>query len=823
MKPVIQLLFTVICLLQFSGFVSAQNAIVSGKVASEGKPLSLVNVGLKGTSFKTITDASGAFTLKNIPEGSYTIYVSFVGYERIEQHLLLQHGENTGFVFNLNSSATTLNDVVVTGVSRATLIRENPVSVVGISSKLVEQTSGTNIIDVLAKNTPGFSTLNTGPNISKPFIRGLGYNRVLTLYDGIRQEGQQWGDEHSIEVDAYNIHRAEVIKGPASLMFGSDALAGVVSLFPFIPTKSMEVPQGKFISEYQSNNNLEGNGLQFGFGKNNWLFMLRGSYRLAKNYRNAVDGRVYNTGFDEKNLSALVGYRNSKSYSQLNFTLYDNRQGIPDGSRDSLTRKFTKQVEEGFNDYIKNRPLVTDQELNSYQLSPLHQHIQHYRVYSNNSYSTGNSNISFLLCFQQNIRREYTHPTVPEQAGLYVRLNTLNYGLRYDAPKFAGIETSVGINGMLQNNKSKDATDFPIPDYDLLDAGAYLHAKWKNNNWTISGGFRYDNRFMRFDDFYKRKNAATGFDEQVLIPDTVNAILQFPEYKKTFGGFSASLGGTYQLNKHISFKANIGRGYRAPNITEIASNGLDPGAHIVYLGNRNFNPEFSLQEDIEVMASFEDIAATVSLFNNNIQDYIYLSLQVDANGNPVTDAQGNKTYQYLQSSAQLYGMEAWLSVHPQKWNGFSFDNSFAIVSGFNRGKQFKSAGMNGEYLPLIPPLKLLSSVTQKFQINSRLLSAVTPKIELDFNAAQDRYLGLNNSETYTAGYALINMSIITEISYSKKHSMQLQLHANNLFNKTYQSHLSRLKYFEYYSSSPNGHLGMYNMGRNICIKLVVPF
>lgn len=801
---------------------SAQMAIIKGKIVSDEKPVTFVSVGLTGTGLGATTDSSGFYIIKNIPKGIYLFRASCIGFTDFEKQVTIKSGENILLNVTLTANAFTLNEVVVTGVSRATLIRENPIAVASISSKQIEQTNESNIIDVLVKNAPGLNAVKTGPNVSKPFIRGLGYNRVLTLYDGIRQEGQQWGDEHGIEVDAYNIDKAEVIKGPASLMFGSDALAGVVSLFPFIPNSNDGKLHGKLTSEYQTNNNLIGNGLRLDYSNKHLLFAIRGSYRIAKNYRNAIDGRIYNTNFDEKNLSALIGYKSDKGFSHFNLTLYDNLQGIPDGSRDSLTRKFTKQIYEGSSDNIKNRPIVSDAELNSYQLSPLHQHIQHYRIYTHNFYQVGHGDIEFLLGLQQNIRREYNHPTMPDQAGMYVRLNTLNYGLRYNTPKFANIETSIGLNGMLQNNKSMNATDFPIPDYNLYDGGMYLYAKWKYNKWNVSGGIRYDVRQVQWNNFYVKQNTVTGFDEHTL-SDASNTVLQFPAYKKTFQGMSASLGLTFQATKQMSLKANIARGYRAPNITEIGSNGLDPGAHIIYLGNRNFNPEFSLQEDIGASARFKNFSADVSVFNNNIQNYIYLTMLVDVNGNPITDTQGNKTYQYQQASAQLYGAEFWLSIHPEKWNGFSFDNSIAVVYGFNKKTIYQNEDTNGEYLPLIPPLKWLSSISNKFQPNTKYFTSLTPKIELELAVAQNRYLGLNNTETPTPAYALFNSGISAEIKYSKTQTLQLQFQVNNLFDKAYQSNLSRLKYFEYYNQSPNGFLGMYNMGRNICLKIILPF
>jgi iron complex outermembrane receptor protein len=800
--------------------VQAQTISGVVKDAETQQPLDFCNILILKSTIGTTSDATGKFKI-TLPQnvGTTKLVISFLGY--ISDTIKVFATKNNYEIF-LKPKQGTLNEVVITGVSKAVLVRENPIAIVSVSTKAIENSSETNIIDVLVKNVAGLNAVKTGPNISKPFIRGLGYNRVLTLYDGIRQEGQQWGDEHGIEVDAYNISKAEVVKGPASIMYGSDAVAGVVSLIPEMPAKNDTILQGKYFTEYQSNNGLIGNGLRLSFSKNNWAYALRGSYRIAKNYTNNIDGRVYNTAFRETNASATIQHYSNKGYSNLNLTLYNNLQGIPDGSRDSLTRIFTKQIYEGSNDDLKNRPIVSHADLKSYQLSPLHQHIQHYRIYSNNHYELGKGDIDFSLAFQQNIRREYNHPTMPQQAGMYVRLNTFNYGFRYNAPSIFNTEISIGVNGMYQNNKSKDATDFPIPDYNLFDIGSYVYAKWKQNKWTISGGLRYDNRHLQGNDFYTKINSATGFAKQVSPPGTAGAYLQFPAFTKTFNGKSLSIGATYQLNEHASLKANVAKGYRAPSITEFASNGLDPGAHIIYLGNRNFVPEFSLQEDIGADVYFNNFSASASLFNNNIDHYIYLSLLTDANGNAILDAQGNKTFQYLQAAAQLYGTELMLNIHPLILKGFSFDNSFSVVYGFNKKQAYKNEGLNGEYLPLIPPMKLLSSINQRIKTKSKIFEEINGKIEAEFSAAQNRYLALNNTETATPAYTLFNISLNTKIKFSKSNALQFQFQVNNLFDKAYQSNLSRLKYFEYYATSTNGHSGMYNMGRNICVKAIVP-
>src|SRR5258706_12507016 len=264
----------------------AQNRVITGSVqdVETHLPLDFCNVSLLPYRTGAITDNQGYFKIAVPPEATLArLIFSYVGYK--SDTLTLSPTQNEYVVYLARTSGT-LQEVVVTGVSKLTLLRESPISISSVSSKLLENTTESNIIDALVKNVPGLNAVKTGPNISKPFIRGLGYNRVLTLYGGVRQEGQQWGDEHGIEVDAYNIGKAEVIKGPASLMFGSDAVAGVISLFPWLPIEKDGKLYGRVVSEYQSNNGLIGNGVRLGSSNMHWLWALVGSYRLARNYSN---------------------------------------------------------------------------------------------------------------------------------------------------------------------------------------------------------------------------------------------------------------------------------------------------------------------------------------------------------------------------------------------------------------------------------------------------------------------------------------------------------------------------------------------------------
>ncbi len=802
----------------------AQNGSLKGRLTTGSEPLGFATVAVIGTTTGTTTNDKGYYELK-LAAGSYEVSFSAIGYLPEKLKITIRNGQVTILDANLKENSSKLNEVVVTGVGRATELRRNPVPIAVMTKKEMNENVNNNIIDAIVKGVPGVNAVTTGPNISKPFIRGLGYNRVLTLYDGIRQEGQQWGDEHGIEIDQYGIGRAEVIKGPASLTYGSDAIAGVINLIPAVPDGPNGKLSGDYVADYHTNNGMIGTSLGLSYKKNDWRYAFRATGKTAHDYRNKTDGFVYNTGFREYNLSGSARVDKKWGYSQIAATLYDNKQEIPDGSRDSLTRQFTKQIDEGNNDDIKNRPAVNNDELRSYAIAPLHQRIQHYRIYTHNQVKLGKGSLDASLGLQQSIRGEYDHPTLAEQSGLYVVLNTLNYDLKYNLPAIGGIESTVGINGMYQTNRSKAATDFPIPDYNLFDAGGFVFAKKTFGKLDLSGGIRYDNRHIKWNDFYVGSNSKNGFEQQAKLPDTAGAHLQFPAFKHVYEGVSGSLGFTYNVNERLLLKANIARGYRAPNITETGSNGLDPGAHIVYLGNRSFNPEFSLQEDIGIISYLKDVDLIAEFFNNHIDNYIYQAKLTDGSGNPVVIVPGNNTYQYQQSKARLYGAELTVNLHPRNLNWLLFNNSLAYVTGINQNQQLinESDGA-AKYLPFIPPLHIRSELKVTLQQAYGAFSKIYFKAEADAYTAQNRFYALDNTETATPGYTLINFGMGTTIKKnSGKKFCDLFLQLDNLFNNAYQSNLNRLKYFEYYTASPNGQLGIYNIGRNISFKVIIPF
>ena len=822
MKPLLLFCFL---LLAFSGRAQTTGA-VQGTVQTGGQPVPFASVGLKGSGQGVTADEAGRFTLPNLPAGPYRLVVSAVGFQPLERPLTVVTGQTTTLNPRLNAVPAALAEVVVTGVSRATELRKSPVPVAVLSKREVNLNSNGNLIDAAVKGVPGLSAVTTGPNISKPFIRGLGYNRVLTLYNGLRQEGQQWGDEHGIEIDQYDIDRIEVVKGPASLIYGSDAVAGVINMLPRLPNGSAGRLHGEALSEYQTNNNLIGTSLGLNYNQRGWQYAARGSYRLAQAYRNALEGRVYGTAFRELNLTGLAGVEKTWGSTHLTATLYDNFQEIPDGSRDSLSRRFTRQVFEGGQDDIKNRPLVQAAELGTYRINPLHQRIQHYRLLSRTRLRLGPGELHALLGAQQNVRREYNHPTAPEQAGLAVALNTYNYDLRYAAPAWHGLEATVGLNGMHQRNQNQDATDFPIPDYSLTDIGGYVYLKKNLGQLDLSGGLRYDTRLLQWGSFYVGTNPVTGFARQIRRAEAGTTEPQFTAFRTRYRGVSASLGATYNLSERLLLRANVARGYRAPNITEVGSNGLDPGAHIVYLGNRTFGPEFSLQQDVGLSAYLPDAELSASVFNNNIDNYIYQARLTGPDGQPVVIVPGNATYQYQQGKARLYGAELTVNLHPKAWPALAFNNGVAYVTGLNRNAgQLETHGAAARYLPFIPPLRTRTELRLTQQRNWGRLTNAYARAVLDYNAPQNRFYAVDNTETRTAGYGLVGLGLGTGLlgGPDKQEVLQIFVQLDNAFNTVYQSHLNRLKYFEYYAASPDGRLGIYNQGRNLNLKVVVPF
>ena len=762
----------------------------------------------------TVSDVNGNYEFNNLPHTKLLVKVSYLGFKTILDNI--DFSNTTTRDFQMEPAVTEINEVVITGTSRSAEIKRNPIPIMVMDRKNIDQIVTTNIIDAIAKE-PGVNAVTTGPNVSKPFIHGMGFNRVLTLVDGIRQEGQQWGDEHGIEVDDNLISKIEVVKGPASLVYGSDALAGVVNLIPFgsAPTGTTT---GSINTEYQSNNSLISASGAVDGNHNDFVWGGRLSHKMATNYQNKIDGRVFGTAFNETDATGYVGLNRSWGYSHLNVSLFNDLQEIPDGSRDSLTRKFTKQITEA----DTMRPIVSDAELNSYKIEPLHQHIQHYKIYSTNNFILGASKLGVTLGFQQNVRQEFSHPQAVSTPGLYLVLNTLTYDIKYDFPDRNGWESTIGVNGMLQHNKNK-GTEFIIPDYTQFDIGPFVLVKKSVGHLDVSAGIRYDTRFFNNQDMLVASNPVSGFDMQVAPSSTLPKEQPFNNFKDTYSGVTGSLGAAIRVSDELVLKANIARGFRAPNISEISANGVHPGTNIYQIGNPTFKPEFSVQEDIGIFYTTNHVRASVELFNTNIDNYIFDQKVLNRKGEDSIIVKGNETFKFVQSRAQLYGGEASLDIHPHPLDWLHFLNAVSVVYGTNLGAPGVTLASNAKYLPFIPPLHTHSELKAEIQKKYKYASSIYAQVEMDWYAKQNRAYLADNTETVTPGYTLFNAGLGMDLTNRNgKVFCNLHIAGNNITDVAYQSNMSRLKYFEQYPVNWSGHSGIYNMGRNISFKLTFP-
>ena len=772
---------------------------LSGTVKdSKGAPLEGAVVEIPDLKTGTVTDSSGHYQVNNLPNGKFIVVASMISYSKTTFTIAITG--NTTHDFVLNESAIESKEVVITGQSKATEINRSPVPVVAVNNQYLRENISSNIIDALVK-VPGVTAVTTGPNISKPFIRGLGYNRILTLYDGMRQEGQQWGDEHGIEVDEYGIDRVELVKGPASLIYGSDALAGVVNLIPTPPAQDGHII-GDFTGEYQSNNNLIGGSGMMSGNQNGFYWLGRVSHKQAMDYRDPVDGRVYATNFNETDASASFGINKKWGFSHLELSMFNDLQAIPDGSRDSVTRQFTKQITEA----DTFRPVVTNSELNSYALPVLHQHVQLYRALLSNNFNVLNGLLAVNIGFERNIRQEFSHPEYTSTPGLDLQLNTYTYDAKYYFHTIAGWEISTGINGMYQTNNSTNGTDFVIPSYQQFDIGPFAVFKKTMGKLDIAGGVRFDSRTFH--------NNALYADTATALPYVVGATFNgadkiFSDYSHTFSGMTYSLGMAYIFSRSFALKGNIARGFRAPNIAEISANGVHPGTNIYQIGNDDLKPEFSLQEDLGAEFTSKHVSVNLSVFNNSISNYIFNQKEA------VVIVPGNETFKFTASNARLYGGEVSIDLHPHPLDWLHFENTLSVVYALNKGGNGVIINDSNRYLPFIPPIHGTSELRANFKHPAKQLQNSFVKVQVVMYAAQNRVYLTDNTETRTLGYTLINAGIGSDITgLSGKKIFNLSVFVNNLTNAAYLDHLSRLKYF-----GPNG---IYNMGRNVGIKLSVP-
>lgn len=639
-----------------------------------------------------------------------------------------------------------LGEVVVTGVAGDTRLKETPSPISVVPAVELQARAATNIVDAIARE-PGLSAITTGGGIAKPVIRGLSYNRVVVVADGIRQEGQQWGDEHGLETDGFSVHSVEILKGPASLLWGSDALAGVIILRPE-PLPMPGTVRGCVQAEGQTNGGLLAYSLSVGGNHSGWVWKARFSDRYARAYGNKADGLVPNSGFRERSAQVTLGRNASWGYARITGSYYHLIPGmVEEPERDPATG-FLKGGNYG---YMPVLPF---------------QRVRHFKVVSDNTIHLGPGHIKAILGWQHNRRKEFEESA--REPGLDFLLNTLNYDVKYQLEIGQGWKLAAGVGGMFQQSRNL-GEEYLIPAYRLADAGLYATASKTLGAWTLSGGLRGDIRWLA-------SEALEG---------------RFTAFQRQFNGISASIGAVRPLGSHFTLRLNAARGFRAPNLAELGSNGEHEGTFRYELGNADLKPENSIQGDAGLDFTSKYVSFTSAIFVSRIGNYIYAA----QNGQEVD---GLPVYAYRSGTAWLKGGELSVDVHP--FHSLHIGSAFSCVYAQEEG---------GTDLPLIPAPRLFSEVKYEITHDGKLFSNAYIALNVDWNMRQNHYLP--GTETATPAYALLGASAGTDLVIRGRKWASFTLLGTNITDEAYIPHLSRFK-----------RIGIHSPGRNIVLKLTIP-
>lgn len=728
--------FYTILFLGLSFFVHSQNSI-SGNVSDKNnKPITNANITIAEIRKETQTDKNGNYELKNLPSGNFTLILSYIGFTT--ETKLFESKKNLKIDINLSESIHQMDEVVVSTVFNK-LQSQNVTKVEQVSAKEMKKRGATTLVEGLA-TIPGVSQISTGVSIGKPVIRGLSANRVLIYSQGVRLENQAFGDEHGLGLNDDGIESVEVIKGPASLLYGSDALGGVLYFNPekFAKSNSISTDFG-----YRSFSNTNGNKIGAGFKTSGERFKLlarfsntvHGDYKTGERVQNDST-KVTNTRYSELDFKTGVGYSDKNFSSEFRYNYNQLKLGIPDAG-------FSEQTNE-------KTPQYPRQAVFNHLLS------------LNNVVYLPNSKLDLNVGYIYNDRAEFPETDIPGSNWI---LKTLNYDVKYHLPKLGNLALIVGAQGLNQTN-TNIGTEFLIPDATTKDLGFFGTARYDFEKNVIQGGVRYDVRKITSTEF-------GTFGEQGYL---------FPIDRK-FNSFNASLGYKTNLNKATILRLNVASGFRAPNIFELSSNGVHDGTIRYEKGNIELKSEQNIQFDLNLEYKVTHLEWFANGFYNKINNYIYIS----PNGNQID---GFDVYDYLQNNANLFGGEAGIHFHPHPLDWLHFTTSFESVLA----KQ-----SNGNNLPLIPANKLNSIV--RFDLKStKWFQDGFAMINVEHTLNQKRTSAF---ETPSNDYTLVNLGIGGKVIIGKTF-FNLSLNANNLLNRNYISHLSRLK-----------NDGIPNIGRNI--------
>lgn len=604
------ILLLVAILMAISKPIYAQNRVVGCVFDKEtNRKISGVMVYTLEQNNETKTDSSGHYVFTNLPRNHVKIQFSHIGYKTQIKVINITKSDNTLNVF-MEPTSFQLNEVVVSGGTYSTQ-HENAIKIDCINNKDITSSGSPSFIKSLTQ-IPGVDMIAKGDGVAKPVIRGLSMTNILMLNNGIKLENFQFSENHPYIIDEFGVDRVEVIKGPASLLYGSDAVGGVINVVKEKPAADGRI-EGDYHVQYHSNTEGLVSNLGIKSRSGDFFYGLRAGIKSNQDYKDGNNSRVPNTRFNEKSFKANVGL--SKSFGLFRLFYDYNRP------------KLGMCV-----DNVKNE-VTENGRKNKYWYQDLTNHI----VSTKNTLFLGHYKVDMNASYQMNNRKLQTDNNTLAFEMVDMDMNTLSYEVKTYFPSSIGSEYIVGIQGAKKTNRNHKAPNHVIPDANVDDFSFFgLIQKTFFAKLNTQAGVRYDYRYI----------STVGETNK----DAVN---------NDFGNVSVSLGSTYELNKAFLLRANLASAYRTPNIAELTENGMHGDRYEE--GNSSLKSQRNYEADLSLHYHSGNMLIDITGFYNRINNYIYISPTGESTSS------GSKIYRYSQTDSKIYGGELMFEYLLEKW------------------------------------------------------------------------------------------------------------------------------------------------------------
>ncbi|MBA2611937.1 MAG: TonB-dependent receptor [Bacteroidetes bacterium] len=732
-------IFFILSLICFGDLLIAQNKL-TGNVINAIDSLSVAGViiNIPALNIQTETDARGNFKINNIPNGYYQVQAIKPGFTHFTEVVFINDSVIKKNI-QLKQNPNHLNEIVVYG-NQESKKSETANTIDVLDSKTMRELGALSLSDGIAK-LPGVNQLSTGAGISKPVIRGLFGNRIQTVLLGMRFDNQQWQDEHGLGLTDIGVDRIEIIKGPTSLFYGSEAMGGVLNII-----NEKNAPVGKTQADVSTRffSNTYGYAVDAGVKRStqkmNWGIRL-GNESHA-DYSDGNNNRVLNSRFGGNVGKAFLGFKHKRWINENNYLIAKNNFGflmdayqVFDVADDRLSRSF-------------ERP---------------HHTVLINMFTSQNTFLLNASKLKVNLGFHSNNRQEQEGAS---GISLDMILNTYTGLINWTKNFNETTELVIGYQNQYQTNVN-NGSRIIVPNANFFETSLFSYLKKRFKYAVMEGGIRYDHKSI--------ETLSTGvLNSGSVYNPGVNIIPALRNYNTVNGALGISIFDS----KHLNIKLNGSSGYRGPNLAELSSNGLHEGSLRYELGNVNLKVEQNICTDVYAEYYNNNFTLFGGAYLNHFFNYIYLQPSND-------DYLGFRIYNYIQKDATLQGAEGGIKIHPAKAKFLLIQSSYSGILG-------KTS--DNEYLPFIPAQKINNEV--KFRADK------IGKLKSSFMAIGYTYVWAQNTpnqfETSTASYDLVNASLGTELRGAKS-NLIISLAGNNLLNKAYYDHLSRFKYFGIYN------------------------